>query len=349
MDFKKSIKIGKKSVGGEKDPCFIIAEAGSNHNRNFKTAKNLIDAAKKAGVDAIKFQTYSAESLYPKDKKALSLMGDTEKPFDIIKKIEIPRDWQKPLADYAKSKGLIFMSTPFDKEAIDQIDKVALVFKWASPELTDRLLLEYAAKKKKPLILSTGFYGLKEAARAIRWVKESGNNQIILLHCTGIYPTEYKDVNLRAMAVMEKKFKLPVGFSDHTDSTIIPAASVAAGAKVIEKHFTLNKRQKGPDHAFALNPKELGEMVKNIRDVEKSLGNGIKKPVLNEIMREKIIRRGLVSKREILKGEKFSFDNIFTKRTGQEAIAASDFYRIIGKKAKKNIGKDKIISFKDAS
>lgn len=347
MSLKKRFKIKNKWIGGKSDPCFIIAEAGSNHNRDFDTAKKLIDVAFEAGADAVKFQTYTAENLYPKNKEALSLIGEKEKPFDIIKKIELPRDWQKSLAEYANEKGLIFLSTPFDKEAIDQINKLSPAFKWASPELIDQPLLEYASKKKKPMIVSTAFYGVNEIKQALRWIEKSGNNQVALLHCTGLYPTDLKEVNLLAIKTMQDIFDIPVGFSDHTLDIVLPAAAVAMGAKIIEKHFTLDKNMQGPDHKSALEPDELKEMIKNIRNVESSMGNGVKKPQNREAKKEQVIRRGVVSLREIKKGEKFSLDNITTKRTGKGYIEPANFFKTLGKKAKKDIKPDQPLKQKD--
>lgn len=342
---QKRFKILNRWIGGENDPCFIIAEAGSNHNRDFGTAKKMIDEAKGAGADAIKFQTYSAETLYPETKKPL--IGDKEKPFDIIKKIELPREWQKPLADYAKKQGLIFMSTPFDKEAIDQLNAIVPIFKWASPELIDRPLLEYAARKQKPIIISTGFYGLKEIENAVKWVKQSGNDKVVLLQCTAVYPTELEDVNLKAMVVLKNKFNLPVGFSDHTTNSIAPALAVNMGAKVIEKHFTLSRKSKGPDHFFALEPNEFKNMVQNIKDAEKMLGSKYKKPTKKELTKEKVLRRGVMATDAIKKGEALSVKNIITARTGTGAILPVDFYKILGKKAKRDIKKCQPIFKKD--
>lgn len=344
---QKRFKISNRWVGGQDDPCFIIAEAGSNHNRDFETAKKLIDVAKETGVDAVKFQTYSAETLYPKNKEPLRLIGETVKPFDVIKAIELPREWQKPLAQYAKLKGLYFMSTPFDKEAIDQLAPLTPAIKWASPELIDRPLLEYAAKKKKPLIVSTGFYSLQEVKEALQWIKKTGNNQVALLQCTALYPTRPEDVNLRAMLLMQKMFNVPIGLSDHTMSTVIPAAAVAVGARIIEKHFTLSRKSQGPDHPFALEPNELKEMVNNIRNVEKSLGNGIKKPVKKETVKEKLITRGIMATQPIKKGEKLSVKNIITLRTGHGYILPSEFYDVLGKKASKDIAKYQPIAKRD--
>jgi len=337
------IKIGNKFIG-EDSPCFVIAEAGSNHNRRLSQAKKLIDAARDAKADAVKFQIYSAQTLYSKRVKALP--GEKGKPFDVIKEIETPREWLSGLADYSKRQGLIFLATPFDKESIDQLDLFVPAFKWASPELIDRPLLEYAARKGKPLIISTGFYGLKEVVEAIKWIEGVGNTKVILLHCTGLYPTLAEEVNLKAMIALKRKFQVPVGFSDHTLDTITAAAAVALGAKVIEKHFTLNRVLSGPDHRFALEPEELKEMVSNIRIIEKALGTGIKEPVKREINKERLIRRGIVAESDLKKGEKLTIDSITIKRSGAGAILPKYFYKILNRKARVHIKTDEKITWK---
>lgn len=334
MKLVKKIKIGKKWIG-DGYPCFIVAEAGANHDRKLSQAKKLIDIAKEAGVDAVKFQVYSAKTLYSPELKPLP--GENNKPFDVIKKIEMPREWIYKLARYSKKQGLIFLSSPFDKKAIDQLNPFVPAFKWGSPELIDYPLLEYTAKKGKPLIISTGFYGQKEVLEAVKWAYKAGNKKIILLHCTGLYPTFFEEVNLKAMSVLKKKFQIPIGFSDHTLSTVIPAAAVAMGANVIEKHFTLSRKLKGPDHPFALEPEELKEMVNNIRNVEDSLGSGVKKPVEREIKKEKLIRRGIIAVKQIKKGEKITPANVAIKRVGQGAILPKYYKNILGKKALSNI------------
>jgi len=345
MKPNKKIKIGNRLIG-DGEPCFIIAEVGSNHNRDLSQAKRLIDAAKEAGVNAVKFQTYSAETLYSKEMSPLKLLKETKKPFDIVKEIEIPREWHKILAEYAKNQGLIFLSTPFDEEAIDQLNPLVPAFKWASPELIDRPLLEYVARKGKPLIISTGFYGLKEISDAVKWVRSKGNNQIILLHCVGLYPPLYEELNLKVIETLKKRFNVPVGLSDHSVDVVIPAVAVALGANIIEKHFTLSRKMKGPDHSYALEPGELKEMVKNIRNIEKSLGSGVKKPVKREIEKERLIRRGVATKRSLKKGEKITDKNIITKRVGAGAILPKDFYKILNKTLKKNIKADQKLTWR---
>lgn len=343
MKLKRKIKIGKKWIG-EGSPCFIIAELGSNHNRKLSQAKKLIEEAATAGADAVKFQVYQAEALYPKGLEARP--GKKEKPFNKAKKTEIPREWLKELCWYCQRHSLIFLASPFDKEAVDCLEPLVPAFKWASLELIERPLLEYTAKKGKPLIISTGFYGLKQVAEAVKWVKQGGNNKIILLHCTGLYPALLEEANLAVIPVLKKRFQCPVGFSDHTLDTVIPASAVALNADVIEKHFTLSRNLKGPDHSFALNPGELKEMIDNIRSVEKALGSSIKKPVEREITKERFVRRGIVAQRDLKKGEKITGDDIMTKRVGEGAILPKDFYRVLGKRLAGNVKKDQKITWK---
>jgi len=343
MKLKRKIKIGDKWIG-EGCPCFIIAEAGANHDRKLSQAKKLIDIAKASRVDAVKFQIYSAETLYSQRLKALP--GEKEKPFNVIKKLEMPRKWIPELATYSKKKGLFFLSSPFDKKAIDELNPFVPAFKLASPELIDRPLLEYVAKKGKPLIISTGFYGLKEVSEAIEWVYGVGNNQVILLQCTGLYPTFPAEVNLRVIPLLKRKFQIPIGFSDHTLDTVIPAAAVALGTNVIEKHFTLSRKLKGPDHPFALEPKELKEMVKNIRNIEKALGSEVKTPTKRELKKEKLIRIGIVATRDLKKGEKITNVDILTKRVGEGAILPKHFQKILGKYLSRDVKADQKITWK---
>jgi len=339
----KKIKVGKKWIG-DGYPCFIIAEAGANHDQKLSQAKKLIDVAAEVGVDAVKFQIYTAKNLYSKNLKTLP--GEKEKPFNVIKKIEISRDWIPKLSEYAKKRGLIFFASPFDKEAIDSLNPYVPAFKWASPELIDRPLFEYAAKKKKPMIISTGFYSLVEIKDIVSWAYKVGNNKLILFHCTGLYPTHPEEVNLKAILTLKKEFKIPVGLSDHTLDTITPAVAVAMGANIIEKHYTLNRKLKGVDHAFALEPDKLKEMVSNIRNIEKSLGTGIKKPTKREVEKERLIRRGIVAAKDLKKREKITIRNIITKRVGEGAILPKYFYKILGKKLVRNVKVDQKITWK---
>ena len=344
----KEIKIGGKKVGG-KHPCFVIAEAGSNHNKKLAQAKKLIDAAVEAGADAVKFQTYSAEKLYSKKTKKMSYLKKitpkNQSVWQLIKQVEMPREWQGELSDYCKSQGIIFLSTPFDLEAIDELAALKMpAYKIASFEMADHILLRHAASKKKPIILSTGMATMAEIKESLDVIYGAGNREVALLHCNIGYPPPYRDVNLTAIKTMEKIFKVPVGYSDHTRGLAVPAAAVALGAAIIEKHFTLSRKLPGPDHAFALEPKELKAMIASIREVQQSLGNGVKKMMPSEREMHRLARRSVVAAKNIAKGNEIIRDMIMTKRPGY-GIAPKYLDSLIGKKAKKDIEKDEILTW----
>lgn len=342
---KKEVKIGNKVIGGN-NPTYIIAEIGANHNCSKKIAKELIDEAAEAGADAVKFQTYKAEKLYSKNTP--KFYKDSIKPFDLIKSIELPREWHKDLFDYAIEKKLHFLSSPFDYEAVDLLDKINVsAFKIASFEITDLKLLEYVSKKKRPIILSTGMANIKEIEEALAAIRSQGNDDIILLHCNSMYPSPVEIVNLNAIKTMCNHFKVPIGFSDHTKGIHIPVAAVAKGAKVLEKHFTLDRKMKGPDHNFALEPNELKQMIKNIRDVEKAEGTGIKEASDKEKkeMRKKG-RRSIIALKDISKGTKITQSMIIIKRPGY-GIEPKFFDKVIGKTAKINIKVEQWIKWED--
>jgi N-acetylneuraminate synthase len=344
------LKIGKQWVG-EGYPCFIIAEAGSNHNRNFRQALKLIDIAAEAKADAVKFQTYSAEKIYSRKTPMASyikknkLVKDKESLYDLIKKIEIPRQWHKDLMAYCKKKNIIFMSTPFDLEAVDELEAVGvLAHKIASFEITHLPLLEHTAKTGKPIILSTGMADLADIKIALNVIYKAGNRNVILLHCAIGYPPKYEDLNLKAMATMREKFRLPIGFSDHTLGFTSDIAAVALGACVIEKHFTIDRNLPGPDHPFALEPKELKQMVQAIRDTEASLGSAVKKHTKAEEELYRIGRRSLVAACDIPKGAKITREMLDVKRPGY-GIQTKMMDTLIGWIAKTNIEEDDILTW----
>ncbi|MDI6736484.1 MAG: N-acetylneuraminate synthase family protein [bacterium] len=337
----KKIKIGNRFVG-EGEPCFVIAEAGSNHNRDFNQALKLIDVAVEARADAVKFQTYSAEKLY--SRKAPKKEGE-ESVWDLIKRIEMPREWHKGLADYCAKKGIIFLSTPFDLQAVDELEEVdMLAYKIASFEITHLPLLEYVAKTGKPIILSTGMANLSDIETALEVINKRGNGKVILLHCVINYPPGYEDLNLRAMETMRQAFQLPVGFSDHTPGITSDVAAVALGASVIEKHFSLDRKLPGPDHPFALEPGELKAMVQAIRDTEKALGSPIKRQTNAEEEKFQLGRRGLVAACPILKGTIITRKMIEVKRPGY-GIPTKLMDVVIGREAKKDIEEDEILTW----
>jgi N-acetylneuraminate synthase/N,N'-diacetyllegionaminate synthase len=335
------VKIEDRLIG-EEEHCFIVAEAGSNHNGDLGQAKKLIDVAKDAGADAVKFQIFQAGELYSKYTPEFSYLKG-ESTYELIKSIETPRDWIKELARYCKEKGIVFLASVFDFEAVDLLDKYAPAFKIASFEITDLELIKYVAEKGKPMIISTGMANLGEIEDAISAIKSIGNKDIILLHCNSLYPTPVEIVNLKAIETMKVAFKIPIGFSDHTLGIHIPIAAVTIGACVIEKHFTLDRTLPGPDHSFAIEPDELKEMVKCIRDVEKARGSGIKEK--SDLESEEIYvkaRRSIHAKINIPKGAKITRDMLVIKRPGY-GIKPKFIDVVIGREAKRDIKEDEWI------
>ncbi len=344
-----NVRIADKIIG-EGEPCFIIAEAGVNHNGDIELAKELIDAARNAGADAVKFQTFKAGKVVTQNaEKAEYQKETTEKgsQYEMIKKLELTEEDFNDLADYAKKKNIVFLSSPFDKESVDLLDEIDVpVFKVASGEITNFPLLTHIAKKEKPIILSTGMTTLGEVEEALNVIRSEGVKDIILLHCVSDYPAKMKDVNLRAMETLKRAFKLPVGFSDHTLGITVPIAAVALGACVMEKHFTLDKNLPGPDHKASLEPNELKEMVKAIRDVEKALGDGIKRPTKNEGEVKRVVRRSIVARVDIPDGTIITGDMIDVKRPGT-GIEPKYMKMVVGKRAKINIKKDDLITWNE--
>ena len=339
----KTVKIGDRVIGGD-NPCFIIAEAGSNHNGNLEQAKKLIDIAVEAGADAVKFQIFQAENLYSKYAPEFSYLKG-KNTYELIKSIETPREWIKELARYCDEKGVTFLASPFDFEAVDLLDKYVPAFKIASFEIVDLELIKYTAEKGKTMIISTGMANLGEIEDAINANKSVGNEDIILLHCNSLYPTPVDVVNFKAMETMRTSFKVPVGFSDHTLGIHIPVAAVATGACVIEKHFTLDRNLLGPDHSFAIEPDELKEMVRCIREVEKAKGNGIKEK--SELESEEMYvkaRRSIHARVDIPKGRKITRDMLIIKRPGY-GIKPKFIVVVVGRGAKRDIKEDEWITW----
>lgn len=342
---KKILKIGRKQIG-EKFPVFIIAEAGVNHNGSLAMAKKLVEAAKKAGADAVKFQTFKSEDLVTQSADMAQYQqkntGKKESQLLMLKKLKLKNQDFIVLKKYCDQKNIMFLSTAHTKDAINFLNPLMPAFKVASGDLTNIPFLQSVAKKKKPLIVSTGMANLEEIKEAVTAIKKTGNNKIILLHCTTNYPCPLEDVNLRAMLTLKKEFNIPVGYSDHTKGFWVSAMAVAMGAEILEKHFTLDKNLPGPDHKASLEPKELKEMVCRVREVEKILGSGIKKPTESEKKIVLIVRKSIIAKRYILRGQKITKDMLVIKRPGN-GIEPKHFNKIIGKKAKKNIKKESLI------
>ena len=330
--------------GIDTSKVFIIAEAGVNHNGRLDLAYQLIDVAKDTGADAVKFQTFKAENvvsrLADKAEYQKKTTGSDKSQLDMIKKLEISFEDFVKLKKYCDKKEIMFLSTPFDHQSIDFLYNLVDIYKIPSGEIINYPYLKHIAAKNKPIIMSTGMANLGEVEEAINTIRTVNSEaKISLLHCTTNYPTPYEEVNLKAMQTLAAAFKLPVGYSDHTLGIEVPVAAVAMGAKIIEKHFTLDKNLPGPDHKASLEPGELKEMVKAIRNIEMALGNGIKKPNESEIEIMKVARRSLIATRDIRVGEIIKESDIIIKRPGT-GILPKFKEIVIGMKLVNNIKQD---------
>lgn len=325
----------------------IIAEAGVNHNGDINIAKKLIDVASDAGVDIVKFQTFNAEKIASRcaDKARYQLenTGIEETQIQMLKKLELNHEMHVELIEYCDRKGIKFLSTPFDLESIRELDELGIdLWKIPSGEITNYPYLVEIAKTHKPIIMSTGMSNMEEIRAALRVLNENGAGKLSVLHCNTQYPTPYEDVNLNAMRTIKEEIGVKVGYSDHTVGIEVPIAAVAMGATIIEKHFTLDRNMEGPDHKASLEPDELREMVLSIRNIEKSLGNGVKEPSKSEYENIVIARKSIVAKAKIKKGELFGVDNITTKRPGT-GISPMMWNEVIGIPAPRDFEVDDII------
>ena len=327
----------------------IIAEAGVNHNGKLATAKKLIKKAAEAGADYVKFQVYITENLVTKKAKKAKYQKinskKKENQFEMLKKFELSMKQFKILKKVCNAHKIKFLSSSFDIESAKNILRLGInILKIPSGEITNLPYLKFIGGLKKKIILSTGMSSYEEIADAIKILTKKGTKKknITILHCNSEYPTPYKDVNLAAMQNIKKKFGTEIGLSDHSLGIEVPIAAVALGANVIEKHFTLNKNSPGPDHKTSINFLELKRMIKSIRNIEKSLGDGVKKVSSSEKKNIIIVRKSIVAKTNIAKGEIFSYENLTTKRPGN-GLSPMKIDNIIGKKAKKNFFKDQQI------
>lgn len=340
------VKIGKLLVG-KGYPTYVIAEIGSNFDGTLTKAKKLIKLAKQSGANAAKFQSFKTELLLSKNgfnKKDTFQSKWPKSVLQTYKDAELPREWHKELSQYCKKINIDFLSSPWDFEAVDLLAKLNVpAFKIGSGDITFDELLIHIGKKQKPVLLATGASNVKEISHALNILKSTGNNKIFLLHSVVQYPSSINQANINAMIFLQNKFKLNVGYSDHSPGSIVSLASVALGASIIEKHFTINQTDKGPDHPHSMEPDSFSKMVKEIRLIEQALGNGIKIPQPEEKETRIIQRRGIWSTKQIKKGEKFSKENIMALRPAV-GLSADKFSRLLGKKAKKNYSEYSIIS-----
>lgn len=329
----------------------IIAEAGVNHNGKMELAYRLIDEAKKAGVDVIKFQNFKTEKMCKADlaKEEYQQQADKteESQYQMLKRLELSEEDTVRLKEYTEAAGLGFMSTPYDYESVDFLDRIDLeTFKIGSGEITDLPFLRYVAGKKRAIILSTGASTMEEIRQAVETIRAVSDAPLSLLHCTSAYPTPPEHVNLKAMLTLEKEFGLPTGFSDHTRGITADVAAVALGARIVEKHFTLDKDLPGPDHKASLDPEELRAMVAAVRECEAMLGSPEKAPTPVEQETIKMGRRSILSARPIAEGQAVSAEDLIIKRPGT-GIPPSMFDQIVGSIALHDIPADTVLQLDD--
>lgn len=330
---------------------YIIAEAGVNHNGSIDIAEELILTAVRSGADAVKFQTFSAKKMCsqtsPKAEYQQNAENQKESQLQMLERYELDRNDHIHLLSIARHHQIQFISSPFDDDSIDLLDSLGLnLLKIPSGEITNLPYLEKIGALKKDVILSTGMADLDEINSAIRILEKSGmqKKQISILHCCSEYPADFENINLNAIKTMTKFFPgIKIGFSDHSEGTSASIAAVAIGACIIEKHFTLDQTMEGPDHRASLNPEELKGMIRAIRQIEKAMGNGIKKPTSAELLNKKVVRKSIVAMQNIKKGEKFSQSNLTTKRPGS-GLSPMEWHKVIGKTAKTDFRPDDLIS-----
>ncbi len=332
-----------------RDKTFIIAEAGVNHNGKVELAYQLVDKAKEAGVDAVKFQTFNPKKLVSKLAKMATYqkknIGKEKSQQEMLSELTLQKEDFLKLKEYCDKREILFLSTPFDYESADFLETLIPYYKIGSGEVTNLPFLKHIAEKGKPIFLSTGMSYLGEVEKSVQVIKSANNRiELTLLHCTTNYPCPVNEVNLRAMLTLKEAFKIPVGYSDHTRGIEVPIAAVAMGAEIIEKHFTLDNNMEGPDHKASLEPYELKEMVLRIRNIEKALGDGIKKPNESEIKIMEVARKVLVMKKALNTGERIKREDIEIKRAGK-GISPYDLEKVLGKELIKEIREDEIITW----
>jgi N-acetylneuraminate synthase len=346
MNFNRKINISGKCIS-DNSKTFIIAEAGVNHNGDMAIAKKMIDAAVNAGVDAVKFQTFKTEKLILKDTEKApyqKLTTDSlESQYEMLKRLEVTKAQAIELMDYCKERGIVFLSTPFEKDSLDELDEIGVpAFKIAATDLTNIQFLRQVASKGKPIILSAGMCYLEEVRRALEAIYPI-NKEVILLQCTANYPIQDYEANINVIHTFKEEFDILVGYSDHSQGVGAAPYAVAVGAKVVEKHFTLDKEMEGPDQKASVTPEELKQLVLDIRKVEKYLGNGVKMPSYSEQMTRKSLQKCMVAKCEIRKGQLFTEDNIVAKRTNGVGISALYYDDVVGSVAEKDYRLNEII------
>ncbi len=341
------IAIGARRVGPDQ-PCFLIAEAGVNHNGDLELARRLVDAAADAGANAVKFQTFSADRLAtaaaPQADYQRRNTGIEESQYSMLKRLELSEEAHRELLRHCQRRGILFLSSPFDEESADFLETLGLpAFKIPSGEITNTPFLAHIARKGKPIILSTGMSTLDEVRVAVETIRRAGDPPLALLHCVSNYPAAPEDINLRAMATLHEAFCVPVGYSDHTDGVEIALAAVALGACIIEKHFTLDRNLPGPDHKASLEPAELTSLAAAIRRVEAALGDGVKRPAKCEADAARVARKSLVAARDLSAGSVLRREDLAIRRPGT-GLPPSALARVVGMLAKEDIAAGTILT-----
>jgi N,N'-diacetyllegionaminate synthase len=347
MKFNKHFKVANKIIS-ENTPVFIIAEAGVNHNGDINKAKELIDVASSAGVDAVKFQAFKTENLILKDVEKAPYQQKTtdsnESQFEMLKSLEITQNQNRELIEYCNDKKIIFLSTPFDEDSIDELVELNLpAFKVASTDTTNLPFLKKLARTGKPIFLSTGMSYLAEVEMALEEIYPYNQN-VVLLQCTANYPIADDEANLNVISTYKSKFDIIVGYSDHSKGIGASPYAIPLGVKVVEKHFTLDTEQQGPDHEASLNPEQLKNYVKEIRKVESYMGTFNKKPSFDELKTRNSLQKCLVASTSISKDEPFTDGNIIAKRTGGKGISPNYYKDLLRKKASKDYKVNDIIN-----
>lgn len=339
-------------VIGPGHPCFIVAEAGVNHNGDVDIARRLIDVAVQAGADAVKFQTFKAERVLavdaPKADYQIERTGRGESQLAMAKRLELPFDAFRQLSDYCYQQRSLFLSTPFDEESADFLAALGVpLFKIPSGELTNLSLLAHVARYGRPMIVSTGMSTLNEVEAAVRTIEGEGNQTLALLHCTSSYPADPAESNLRAMETLRTTFGCPVGYSDHTPGLDVALAAAALGACIIEKHVTLDRTLPGPDHRASLEPNELCALVAGIRRVESALGDGIKRPTAGEMNTRAVARRSVVAARPLDAGRTIRPEDLAAKRAAVVGLSPARMPELIGRKLLRPLDADAVLQMDD--
>jgi N,N'-diacetyllegionaminate synthase len=346
MMSSRTITIGNRVIGGDA-PCFIVAEIGANHNQQFDIARQLIDVAVQAGADAVKFQSFTVENWLSKDFTDFPTMTGEKDLHSALKRTELTYDMYARIAEYCKQQCIICFSTPSHKTDVDRLYELGTpAFKFGAVQVTDLPTIAHAAQYGLPIILSTGASDMSEVMQAVETVLDTGNDQLALLHCTSLYPCQDSNLlNLNILRSFQAMFDFPIGYSDHTlDPVVVPVAAVALGAKIIEKHITLDRSSQGPDHAFALEPAELARMVEAIRKTEQALGKAYRRLLPEEAEIARTGRRSLVATRDIKAGEVIRAGDLTSKRPGT-GIAPRHLDLVVGRVARRDIQADRVLTW----